>query len=148
MCKWKEPPLDLFRPEPDCTVSTEAHPAPERTLQGRLLRITSCELMYGPLNCDFAWRPYNGYALSSPAQFSLASCWFSMLWIAQNHGCTGQHPCYLMLCLRILSCTPQTLDVLGSLCAVYCFELRFPCYVLLISLDVLSCGAVLMDCQS
>eukprot|EP00884_Botryococcus_braunii_P017639 jgi/Botrbrau1/4559/Bobra.60_2s0046.1 len=78
MCSWVEPPLSLFQPEPDCAVATEKHPIPEPTLHGRLLRMTSCEIMYGPLNCDFVWRPDNGMLLDENNLPSVARCGINM----------------------------------------------------------------------
>jgi hypothetical protein len=53
----QEPPLASFRAAPKCVVDPGAPPhAHTPTFSGTLLRVTTCELLYGPFNCAFAWR--------------------------------------------------------------------------------------------
>ena len=60
ICGWREPPLRHFVGEPVCSVETNGtYPAHGETLQGALYRVTTCELQYGPMNCDFIWGATN-----------------------------------------------------------------------------------------
>lgn len=56
VCGWREPPLRSFVGAPVCSVETNGSYADDgATLAGHLYRITSCQLQYGPMNCDFIW---------------------------------------------------------------------------------------------
>ena len=55
LCDWTEPDLAIWQGQPEC----RALPLGGDTLAGRLYRISSCEILYGPFNCDFVWRPDN-----------------------------------------------------------------------------------------
>ena len=60
VCGWREPPLEHFVGEPVCSVETNGtYPADGSTLNGQLYRVTTCELQYGPMNCDFIWGASN-----------------------------------------------------------------------------------------
>ncbi|KAL3139980.1 hypothetical protein ABBQ38_004267 [Trebouxia sp. C0009 RCD-2024] len=60
VCGWREPPLRHFVGEPICSVETNGtFPADGATLSGELYRVTTCELQYGPMNCDFVWGATN-----------------------------------------------------------------------------------------
>lgn len=64
VCGWSEPPLATFRGAPHCDAvcgprSGCAERGAEKALDGRLLRVLTCELQYGPLNCDFKWKADN-----------------------------------------------------------------------------------------
>lgn len=60
VCGWREPPLRHFVGEPVCSVETNGtYPAQGATLNGQLYRVTTCELQYGPMNCDFIWGASN-----------------------------------------------------------------------------------------
>lgn len=60
VCGWREPPLRHFVGEPICSVETNGtYPADGATLTGALYRVTTCELQYGPMNCDFVWGATN-----------------------------------------------------------------------------------------
>ncbi len=48
-----------------------------RTSAGRLLRMTGCEILYGPLNCDFEWGPNTG-VLEEGVLGELAACGVNM----------------------------------------------------------------------
>lgn len=59
ICNWTEPALKRVDPPPQCRLEP-AHGGPARSLHsGSIVRISSCELEYGPLNCDFDWRGGN-----------------------------------------------------------------------------------------
>ncbi len=71
MCNWTEPNLSAVEGLPTCIVhGRDAPPAPpgqpgaagvtSRALfDGTLIRVETCELEYGPLNCDFVFRGSN-----------------------------------------------------------------------------------------
>jgi hypothetical protein len=56
----QEPPLARFEPAPRCDFDS-GPPLHARgaTLNGSLFRVTTCELLYGPFNCAFAWKSDN-----------------------------------------------------------------------------------------
>lgn len=58
VCDWAEPSLEQWQGQPDCLTGPGSGP----TLSGQFYRISSCEIMYGPFNCDFSWRPDNSCA--------------------------------------------------------------------------------------
>ncbi len=55
ICSWDEPKLPEFTGPTNCTVAPHRSRPGSATEDGTLIRIVSCELQYGPLNCDFAW---------------------------------------------------------------------------------------------
>lgn len=60
VCNWREPPLRSFLGEPICSVESNGSYAQDgATLVGNLYRTTTCELQYGPMNCDFNWGATN-----------------------------------------------------------------------------------------
>lgn len=67
MCGWSEPNLDHVEGLPQCVVNAAGGgrgeydpPCPPAPLfDGTLFRVISCELEYGPLNCDFVFRGSN-----------------------------------------------------------------------------------------
>lgn len=67
MCGWSEPNLDHVEGLPQCVVNAAGGgrgeydpPRPPAPLfDGTLFRVISCELEYGPLNCDFVFRGSN-----------------------------------------------------------------------------------------
>jgi hypothetical protein len=65
MCGWAEPPLAGFAGPPACDAACGARagcaPGEGRRCAGggRIMRLVSCELQYGPLNCEFEWREDN-----------------------------------------------------------------------------------------
>ena len=67
VCGWREPPLRHFVGEPVCSVEANGtYPNDGATLSGALYRVTTCELQYGPMNCDFIWGATNEYVLRCP----------------------------------------------------------------------------------
>jgi len=90
-CGWAEPPLKGFRGPPLCDAECSARDGcygdgdnedsgvkRARTLRGRLLRVLSCELQYGPLNCDFAWKSGNGPVLDEVTLPLVTACGLNM----------------------------------------------------------------------
>jgi len=65
LCGWAEPPLRGFDGPPACDAACAVRDgcAPGETERaagaGRIMRLVSCELQYGPLNCEFEWRGDN-----------------------------------------------------------------------------------------
>ena len=57
VCGWVEPPLRKVYGAPDCVLKLRR--GDEDLFTGSLVRVSSCELEYGPLNCDFVWRKGN-----------------------------------------------------------------------------------------
>ena len=70
MCNFVEPNLTTYISAPGCIVN----PDPKakhimnggRTQQGQLYRMTTCEITYGPMNCDFVFRGSNECVLIPP----------------------------------------------------------------------------------
>jgi len=65
LCGWAEPPLAGFSGPPACDAACAVRDgcAPGEVDRaagsGRVMRLVSCELQYGPLNCEFEWREDN-----------------------------------------------------------------------------------------
>lgn len=60
VCAVQEPPLSDFDGTTDCVADRRPlFPGNRHTLTGTLFRVTTCELLYGPLNCDFVWKSDN-----------------------------------------------------------------------------------------
>jgi hypothetical protein len=60
VCGWTEPPFARFEGPPRCVADPAAPPAARgETGRGRLHRAPTCELRYGPFNCNFLWRADN-----------------------------------------------------------------------------------------
>lgn len=57
ICNWFEPSLRQFQGPPACNVKTKRGLLGFFT--GSIIRSPSCELQYGPLNCDFVWKSDN-----------------------------------------------------------------------------------------
>ncbi len=70
VCGWTEPPFARFEGPPRCVADPAAPPAARgETGRGRLHRVPTCELRYGPFNCNFVWRADNwcaGRARAAP----------------------------------------------------------------------------------
>ena len=88
-CGWAEPPLRGFRGPPVCDAECSPRDGCDdgdgddertaaKTLRGRLLRVLSCELQYGPLNCDFAWKQGNGPVLDEVNLPLVTACGLNM----------------------------------------------------------------------
>ncbi|KAL4424092.1 hypothetical protein ABPG75_001393 [Micractinium tetrahymenae] len=58
LCGWNEPSLASVNGVPECHVGGD-DPQARPLFDGLLTRVISCELVYGPLNCDFVWRGTN-----------------------------------------------------------------------------------------
>lgn len=54
ICRWEEPSLDVVQGVPQCSLLDKKNRHTE-IFNGELLRVSTCELEYGPLNCDFIW---------------------------------------------------------------------------------------------
>lgn len=63
LCSWSEPSMHVFNGPNTCMVYDHVpwwgRQGPMATLAGDWLRIYSCELTYGPLNCDFRYENNN-----------------------------------------------------------------------------------------
>lgn len=57
VCGWREPDFSLFEPEPECLADGNEYTG--QTLEGRIFRVLTCELFYGPMNCNFVWSNTN-----------------------------------------------------------------------------------------
>lgn len=57
VCGWEETDLTGWKGDPGCqAITAGSHSGMSvETQNGTLLRMLSCELSYGPLNCDFKW---------------------------------------------------------------------------------------------
>lgn len=71
MCNFFEPNLTTYVAQPDCIA--DAYPPDTQklindgvTLSGQLYRQTTCEITYGPLNCDFVLKGDNECACNRP----------------------------------------------------------------------------------
>lgn len=54
VCRWEEPSLNAVRGVPQCTL-LDRKKQHKGIFNGELMRVSTCELEYGPLNCDFIW---------------------------------------------------------------------------------------------
>lgn len=59
LCSWQEPGLALWEGEPACMMHADGLADGGETLSGQILRTTTCELQYGPMNCEFVWKGTN-----------------------------------------------------------------------------------------
>lgn len=60
VCGWTEPPFAAFEGPPRCVADPDTQPpGAGRTLAGRWFRVPTCELRYGPFNCNFVWKVDN-----------------------------------------------------------------------------------------
>ncbi|KAK9810142.1 hypothetical protein WJX72_005510 [[Myrmecia] bisecta] len=78
-CDWDEPSLASWVGEPDCIADPVdiSHPAGD-TMEGQLFRMVTCELQYGPFNCDFNWLATNEPLLNELTLPSVARCGLNM----------------------------------------------------------------------
>lgn len=58
VCQWMEPSLRRVEAAPECVLKWRQGTESE-LFTGSLVRVSTCELEYGPLNCDFVWRGGN-----------------------------------------------------------------------------------------
>jgi len=54
ICSWTEPPLRSVSGTPECVLNGVTE-----LFTGSLVRVATCELEYGPLNCEFVWKGGN-----------------------------------------------------------------------------------------
>ncbi|EIE27018.1 hypothetical protein COCSUDRAFT_83577 [Coccomyxa subellipsoidea C-169] len=79
VCNWQEPPLADFDGTPDCVADRRPlFPGDRHTLTGTLFRVTTCELLYGPLNCNFIWKSDNLPILDELSLPAVAACGVNM----------------------------------------------------------------------
>lgn len=57
MCGWREPNFNTWVGDPECLA--DGNPFTGKTLAGTLFRVITCDLFYGPMNCDFLWSSSN-----------------------------------------------------------------------------------------
>ncbi|KAK9810746.1 hypothetical protein WJX73_004650 [Symbiochloris irregularis] len=76
VCDWTEPGLQVWQGQPECRALPL--PFPGETMSGRLYRIGSCEILYGPFNCDFLWRPDNAPILDVTSLPDVTACDLNM----------------------------------------------------------------------
>lgn len=87
VCDWAEPELGMLDTPPTCMIK-DAPPSgtggggtgggPQAMLSGRILRTMTCELMYGPMNCDFVYRGINAPLLDEYTLPALVQCGLNM----------------------------------------------------------------------
>ena len=79
LCSWKEPPLTKVEGEPACRVDPWGiFLQPFSLYQGSLVRVNTCELQYGPLNCDFQWGETKGPILDESTLPGFIDCSLNM----------------------------------------------------------------------
>jgi hypothetical protein len=75
VCGWREPGLERVEAAPACAVRpARAGAAPRRLFDGSLVRVSSCELEYGPLNCEFVWKGGNAPCLDEDTLPGVVGC--------------------------------------------------------------------------
>lgn len=79
VCNFFEPNLTTYVGEPDCIADAYPYDAKKLTtdgvtLSGQLFRQVSCEIMYGPLNCDFILQADNEPLLDEASLPGVARC--------------------------------------------------------------------------
>lgn len=72
VCGWSEPWLGGIRGAPDCVL--QSWRGPRQLYDGSLVRVFSCELQYGPLNCDFVWHGSNAPMLDEASLPGVDAC--------------------------------------------------------------------------
>ena len=73
VCNWFEPDLrNIDTKGPVCSIHTETGRRGFHT--GSLLRTPSCEIQYGPLNCDFVWKNKNSPILDESTLLRVLNC--------------------------------------------------------------------------
>ncbi|CAK0733927.1 hypothetical protein CVIRNUC_000356 [Coccomyxa viridis] len=79
VCGWQEPPLGDFKGQPSCIADQQAGFAGDpHTLEGTLFRVTSCEILYGPLNCGFVPSGENWPVLDEKNLHEVTACGLNM----------------------------------------------------------------------
>jgi hypothetical protein len=79
VCNFFEPNLTTYIGEPRCLADVAASDRRKvlnggRTLSGQMYRMTTCEITYGPLNCDFVFRADNEPLLDEASMPDVANC--------------------------------------------------------------------------
>lgn len=73
VCNWFEPSLkNIDTKGPECSIHTKKGRRGFQT--GSLLRTPSCEIQYGPLNCDFVWMGKNSPILDESTLPRVQGC--------------------------------------------------------------------------
>ena len=58
VCQWVEPSLQSVAAAPECVLKWQKGAVSE-LFKGSIVRVSTCELEYGPLNCEFVWKGGN-----------------------------------------------------------------------------------------
>jgi hypothetical protein len=77
LCGWAEPPLAALGAPPACGLAPPAgsgDPPPPALMAGALVRVSSCELVYGPLSCEFEWGGSNAPFLDEASLPAALAC--------------------------------------------------------------------------
>lgn len=74
VCRWLEPELVDLQVAPACAVTHPKSGRVEPMHAGRIFRTMTCELMYGPLNCDFVYHGVNAPLLDEYALPQVVAC--------------------------------------------------------------------------
>jgi hypothetical protein len=78
VCGWVEPHLSHWMGAPTCAMGWPGGGASMHTMQGQLIRVISCEILYGPMNCDFVWGLSNDPLLDVVSLPDMARCGVNM----------------------------------------------------------------------
>ncbi len=72
VCDWFEPGLKSIDGPPSCTIHSRKGDRGFNT--GAITRTSSCEIQYGPLNCDFVWKFRNSPILDESSLSEVIDC--------------------------------------------------------------------------
>lgn len=78
VCSWKEPPLANVEGEPACQVHSWGLFKSLKLFSGTFVRVGTCQLQYGPLNCDFQWNQENNIVLDNITIPGVVQCNLNM----------------------------------------------------------------------
>ncbi|EFN52069.1 hypothetical protein CHLNCDRAFT_139316 [Chlorella variabilis] len=78
LCGWNEPPLASVDGTPECLINQQGMIEPQPLFDGMLTRVISCELQYGPMNCDFAYRGTNDPVFDEATLPPVTGCGLNM----------------------------------------------------------------------
>lgn len=76
VCGWTEPDFHVFVGEPECLAT--GNPYTGETLAGKIFRVITCELYYGPMNCNFEWSSSNDPLLDESSLPEVSRCGLNM----------------------------------------------------------------------